>query len=94
MAKRERPTTPGILVEEVEGHVFVSCRSCGSDVDWEDCERCGGEGVSHHDCGEDTCACLDPEENVTCVPCEGRGGWYRCSHCKTTLAPPSEARDG
>ncbi len=54
------------------------CARCGSDTVYEDCEYCGGEGVDGHDCGEDCCCCLDPEENVRCDMCGGRGGWLRC----------------
>lgn len=39
------------------------------------CYQCGGEGVTHHDCGEDTCCCLYPEDNVRCDICHGEGGW-------------------
>lgn len=30
-----------------------------------------------HDCGEDTCCCLNPDEDdlVTCDECGGRGFW-------------------
>lgn len=45
--------------------------------DWIDCWQCGGEGYSHHDCGEDTCCCADPEDNVRCDICHGKGGWKR-----------------
>lgn len=45
--------------------------------DWIDCYNCGGEGYSHHDCGEDCCCCLNPEDNVVCDICEGKGGWKR-----------------
>ena len=38
-----------------------------------ECWDCGGEGVTHHDCGEDTCCCLSPEDNVACETCGGRG---------------------
>ena len=31
--------------------------------EWVDCWQCGGEGWFGHDCGEDTCCCLDPEDN-------------------------------
>lgn len=47
--------------------------------DWIDCWNCGGEGYSHHDCGEDCCACLEPEDNVRCDICHGKGGWERTS---------------
>ena len=39
----------------------------------EDCWNCGGEGYSHHDCGEDTCCCLDNSPNVVCGECKGKG---------------------
>lgn len=61
------------------------CPECGSSMYWFDCETCGGEGVDGHECGEDTCACLEPGDNVVCDICEGAGGWYRCNNldCKT-----------
>lgn len=46
-----------------------------SDLPWIDCWNCGGEGYSDHDCGEDCCACLYPEDNVVCDICNGEGGW-------------------
>ena len=55
-----------------------SCGRCGSDCDWSDCEHCGGEGLDGHDCGEDCCACLFPEENRQCDICRGAGGWWTC----------------
>ena len=42
---------------------------------WRRCWNCGGEGFSSHDCGEDTCCCIDPEDNVVCDVCGGKGGW-------------------
>src|SRR4051812_35672501 len=38
-------------------------------------------GFSHHECGEDCCMCLDPEPNVRCDVCNGKGGWLRCYGC-------------
>ena len=35
-------------------------------------------GYVGHDCGEDTCSCADPMENVVCDQCHGLGGWYTC----------------
>lgn len=56
------------------------CNRCHSDATWVDCEQCE-DGYSHHDCGEDTCCCLDPENNVECDVCDGDGGWYICQSC-------------
>ncbi len=52
------------------------CRCC--EVSWEACDLCGGEGLDGHDCGEDTCCCLYPEDNETCHQCDGAGGWGIC----------------
>jgi hypothetical protein len=44
-------------------------------LDWEPCSECDGEGVAGHDCGEDSCPCLNPEDNMKCQTCNGEGGW-------------------
>ncbi len=41
--------------------------------DDEDCPNCGGTGYSGHECGEDCCACANPEDNVICDWCQGKG---------------------
>lgn len=41
--------------------------------DMEDCPNCGGTGYSHHECGDDTCPCASPEDNVLCDWCDGKG---------------------
>lgn len=41
--------------------------------DLEPCWKCGGEGLSHHDCGEDCCCCAEPINNVKCDICNGEG---------------------
>jgi hypothetical protein len=53
------------------------CARCGSSADYVRCDSCE-DGYSHHDCGEDSCCCLDPEDNVPCDICQGRGGWNVC----------------
>lgn len=57
------------------------CAKCGSSTAWVGCWQCGGEGVSGHDCGEDTCCCLHPEDNEPCDICDGNGGWRACLSC-------------
>ncbi len=53
------------------------CARCGSSADYEHCYNCE-DGYSSHDCGEDCCCCLYPENNVRCDVCEGYGGWNQC----------------
>lgn len=71
------------------------CARCGSTVTSVDCEQCGGEGVDGHDCGEDSCCCLDPEDNVRCGACLGKGVFRVClSTPEWCEAHPSPGREG
>jgi hypothetical protein len=65
-----------------DGDAEPTCPKCENILEWVECDRCGGEGLDGHDCGEDTCACLDPEPNEQCEQCSGEGGWYRCWRCE------------
>lgn len=56
----------------------ASCGRCGSTAEWLSCWYCGGDVWVDHDCGEDCCACLYPEPNVTCAWCGGGGGSWHC----------------
>lgn len=69
-----------------------SCPECGSDMDWEDCPNCC-DGYIGHDCGEDSCCCLDPEDNVICEICGGSVGWWICNCCRSD-SERREAVDG
>jgi hypothetical protein len=55
--------------------------------DYVECWQCGGEGYSHHECGEDTCCCLNPYDNVVCDICEGKGGWPRPAQSTSAAEP-------
>jgi hypothetical protein len=57
-----------------------TCEKCGYEKSWRDCYNCD-EGFSSHDCGEDSCCCLEPEDNVECDICNGKGGWLACALC-------------
>jgi len=62
-------------MEENDG--YYPCPMCRADLHWEDCESCC-DGYTHHDCGDDTCCCLYPQDNVECDVCSGESGWWRC----------------
>lgn len=70
----------GILEAQGTIHEYVRCEHCNSDTEWQDCYDCE-DGASYHDCGEDTCCCLDPTPNVICDTCEGKSGWRVCLSC-------------
>lgn len=57
--------------------IDCQCARCGSSADGGSCPECE-DGFDGHDCGEDCCACLNPEENVPCQYCDGTGVWHRC----------------
>ena len=57
--------------------IHCQCARCGSSVSIESCDHCE-DGYDGHDCGEDTCCCLNPEENLVCQYCDGSGVWHTC----------------
>ena len=67
--------------------MILLCPHCERPMEWRDCGNCE-EGFSQHDCGDDTCCCLDPEDNVICDVCEGAGGWTHCARCETEEDTP------
>jgi len=69
------------------------CKRCGSSMSFEPCVSCT-DGLSGHDCGEDTCSCADPDDNVQCSECDGEGGSYSClSSDEWCEANPRPARE-
>jgi len=63
-----------------DGH-NVWCKKCKGQVEWEECQDCE-DGYSAHDCGEDTCCCVNQEKNVECQTCKRQEGWWRCYACE------------
>lgn len=54
------------------------CKRClCCEEEWIDCYNCE-DGYSHHECGEDSCCCPDPKNNVKCDICNGNGGRFIC----------------
>lgn len=64
--------------------IDTPCPSCNGEVMRRDCTNCN-EGYTHHDCGEDCCSCADPEDNVPCDLCHGKGYLLWCSSCGKDL---------
>lgn len=63
------------------------CSRCGAEMERVDCWYGCDDGY-FHDCGEDTCCCLDPEPNEPCPECHGRGSYWECPnvpHAKEVL---------
>ena len=77
---------PGVEID-------CQCARCGSSCDYVECWDCE-DGYSDHDCGEDCCCCLRPENNVLCSICLGRDGWQCCisseQWCKANPLPGRE----
>lgn len=75
------------------GQTKYACARCGSSVEWLDCPNCV-DGYSHHDCGEDCCCCVNPEDNVLCDWCRGTSGSWHCvstpEYCETNPIPGRE----
>ena len=77
-----------------DDHAYeCQCARCGSSCDWVQCENCD-DGYDGHDCGEDCCACAEPEENMLCQICDGYSGWWACmssaKHCIENPTPDGE----
>lgn len=74
--------------------MMAQCARCGSSVTADDCETCGGEGLDGHDCGEDSCCCIDDGPNLDCSVCEGVGVFQVClSSPEWCEAHPMEGRE-
>ena len=58
--------------------------TCNHELEWTDCASCD-DGYYGHECGEDICVCLKPEENVVCTDCNGNGGFEVCVNCSETV---------
>lgn len=61
----------------------VTCALCDIEMEWEDCQTCGGDGVE--DAYEDDPINCSPGEEMPCRECRGRGGFWWCDNrdCKT-----------
>lgn len=58
-----------------------NCPKCQSQCYERECDDCDEFGFTDHECGEDCCACLDPEPNVRCDHCGGNNWLEWCPVC-------------
>jgi hypothetical protein len=73
-------STPSTFLAPIDEPTGPYCQHCGWELERELCDQCDGEGLYGHDCGEDCCPCLDPEDNEPCDLCGGEGGWWVCEN--------------
>lgn len=62
-----------------------ACEICGSDLWWEPCDQCGGEGF--REVYEDDPMWYDEDDTETCDWCLGHGGHYFCLNTKAHGEP-------
>lgn len=67
-----------------------ACVVCGAEMDWIECDHCGGEGGFDNDAlMEEDPLWYDGVEWEDCGNCQGKGGWWQCYR-----APHSEVSHG
>lgn len=58
-----------------------NCEKCSNQKQPAHCWHCAGAG-GFHDCGDDTCCCLDPDSFTNeCDICDGAGEYMLCPVC-------------
>ena len=78
------------LLQDVADYYADSraCPVCGAEMDWIECDHCGGEGGRDNDAlMEEDPLWYDGVEWEDCTECGGKGGWWQCYR-----APHSEVR--
>lgn len=63
------------------GYDEESCPICGSDMMWERCWDCGGDG--YIEVYESDPMWYDEDDVERCDTCEGQGGWHMCLNYKS-----------
>lgn len=57
----------------------IPCNRCGAELEWVDCQSCGGEGGrDEDDLMEEDPLWYDGVEWERCDDCRGEGGWLEC----------------
>ena len=74
------PETPPPGPRDADAREY--CAICGCMLEVESCWYCLGD-QGFHECGEDTCACLDPDEvTEICEECQGEGCYLVCPNAR------------
>lgn len=72
------------MIEEIEFHEDEPsdgpyCEHCGEALDYEECDRCHGEGWLDWDTlGEEDPLWYRPGDTERCEECHGKGGFWWC----------------
>lgn len=62
------------------------CPKCKAEMDWMDCDTCGGQGGFNNDeLMEDDPLWYEGVEWEQCETCLGDGGWWYCGNCGHTV---------
>lgn len=56
------------------------CSTCEQELEWVECEQCGGAG--DYDAYELDPLWYDEDDTEPCTQCGGSGGWHWCETCK------------
>lgn len=67
------------------------CPICGSDMDWDICDLCGGEGEL--EVYESDPLWYDPGDTEPCHQCDGAGGWWTCTNWRNHTEEAVHAAD-
>ena len=86
-------TVPTTLAGDVDDtYQGVFCPDCGQDMDWIDCDLCGGEGYFDGETlMEEDPLWYGPDDIERCEQCEGKGGWWWCSNRECRDAKDTDA---
>jgi hypothetical protein len=59
----------------------LCCTHCGQELDYEECDQCGGDGYFDDEwLMEEDPLWYQPGDTEACTQCGGEGGWHYCSN--------------
>jgi hypothetical protein len=57
------------------------CKHCGRELEWIECDQCGGEGYFDWETLQDEDPLwYGPDDTERCEQCRGDGGWWWCDN--------------